>query len=158
MKKLNIRGFSHVEALVVLVVVALISGVGFVVWQRSGKAINPVSQAESRGWKTILPNRQYGIRVRICRIASSPERGLKAWADKDTSEGESANVSFYVEGYTQGNPASFSASELKRSSLKTIGGYTHAHRNPNIKVYRRGTRPDSSHTTSVRFVSLPVCP
>lgn len=53
MKKLNKSGFSHVEALIVVVVLAVIGAVGYYVWQRSG---NPTSQAETNIVTTVLEN------------------------------------------------------------------------------------------------------
>jgi len=47
MKKLNQKAFSHIELLIVGVVIALVGVIGYTVWQRSN-ASNPDSKAETR--------------------------------------------------------------------------------------------------------------
>ena len=46
MKKLNIKGFTHLEVLLVIVVIALIGGAAFYVWKENDKKKDtPTSQA-----------------------------------------------------------------------------------------------------------------
>jgi len=68
MKKLNQLGFSHVEALIVLIVVALIGAVGFYVFNRSQ---NSSSNAETKDNSAVLSE-----------AVNVPAAQLKALADK----------------------------------------------------------------------------
>jgi len=72
MIKLNQRAFSHIELIIVVIVIGLVSGIGYTVWQRSSNT-NPDSQAAA-GYPVDPINFPNGITysVRDDRAAGKP--------------------------------------------------------------------------------------
>jgi len=78
MKKLNQKAFSHIELIIVAVVIALVAGIGYTVWQRSSNS-NPDSQAASKisvSFTKVLDSKSYG-KVYACKNSSNFHEGAQ---------------------------------------------------------------------------------
>ncbi len=76
--KLNQKAFSHIEVLIVGVIIALVGAIGYTVWQRSSNS-NPDSQAESKtslSFTKVLDSKSYG-KVYACKNSSNFHKGAQ---------------------------------------------------------------------------------
>lgn len=112
MKKLNNKGFGHLELIVIIVAVALIAGVGFFVYQNHSSTKK--TTAHAGGWTNIGSanltyfNGNFATRVSIIACASPVKWGNTPGWKVDwgyTSSNPSAligNVSYFSNGTTTG--------------------------------------------------------
>lgn len=85
MKKINAKGFSQIELLLVAVVVALVGGIGYYVWQsrtsqdQSKNADSDTQHvAQAEGYQVVLS--AGGVEIKACRPSENPNAGYRVVA------------------------------------------------------------------------------
>lgn len=89
MKKLNSKGFSSVEGLLVLVIILVIAGVGYYVWHSQNKASNTYSSSSS-GSAAVDPYASWHtVKLTTAKVSLRYPVSWKAGTVTSTSAGDS---------------------------------------------------------------------
>lgn len=98
MKKLNIKGFSHLEVLLTLLVIVAVAGISVFGYQRF-KTTNE-SKAAAGGWTKILTysaEDTKGVTVQACRVKTSASKyRLKVMVKRADKRAVRSNLNYYA--------------------------------------------------------------
>ncbi|HMS23860.1 MAG TPA: hypothetical protein PKB09_03565 [Candidatus Saccharibacteria bacterium] len=136
MKKLNNKGFGHIEIFILVAVVAVTALIGGFVWQNSkskdSSADTVVKESSSRtGIKRV--GKYKGVQIYACRASSKPRDGVKIKATNDGSSSLRRGIYVKVNGPNGTTP------EDKTTHLHPNGDYVanwFQYPNPSYKWYK----------------------
>lgn len=141
MKKLNNKGFGHVEILIVVAVVAVTALIGGFVWQNSkskdSSADTVATESSSRTGIKKVGKKYKGIQIYACRASSKPRDGVKVKVTNDGSSSLRRGVFVNVKG-PDGTTSEDSTKHLDSNGDYVLNWFQYP--NPSYKNYKFNTK------------------